>query len=83
MSDGSWQILCASDGATIARIDETTAIYYPNHDDSHAKLLREAIGTLVEKWGKAKDLPHIRRPVSFALYETWREIEQQEEDRKK
>lgn len=37
-----------------------------------------AVRCLVAEWEKARGMAHVRQPVSFALYETWRKIEKEE-----
>lgn len=37
-----------------------------------------AVRCLVAEWEKARGMGHVRQPVSFALYETWRKIEEEE-----
>ena len=38
-----------------------------------------AVQTLIRRWEQAKGNQYVRQPVSYAMYNTWREIEQEEE----
>lgn len=41
----------------------------------------KALKTLYEEYEKALALKHVNKPISWALYHTWEEIDKIEEDR--
>ena len=43
--------------------------------------LNRVINVLTETYNKAKDNPQIRKPLSFALYQTWQYVQAIEKDR--
>lgn len=40
-----------------------------------------AVQTLIRRWEQAKGNQYVRQPVSYAMYNAWREIELKEEKR--
>ena len=40
-----------------------------------------AVMDLIEAYGRAKEAEHIRKPISYALYQTWRRWDEKEKPR--
>lgn len=41
----------------------------------------EVVMNLIEEYGNVKDAEHIRKPISYALYQTWRKWDERENPR--
>lgn len=43
--------------------------------------IERAVNTVLRKYNKAKDLEYVQKPISYALYETWKHFDVIEEKR--